>query len=216
MMRGHGPWARFANEISSFIMPQAFMMTMAVMTMALAAVVWERKRAVADANEARNQAEAANRAKDQFLAMLGHELRNPIAALSSAVHVLEHADVRSPQAAPLLEIMVRQSGHLARMVDDLLDVQRLTAARRITLNRRPMNLGECARHCVTALRLREEYAERNIESAARRHLDRWRSRSRRSDSDQSALQCVQVHTPERQNCSQHRIRKRSSSHPRRR
>ena len=61
MMRGHGPWARFANEISSFIMPQAFMMTMAVMTMTLAAVVWERKRAGQDANEARNQAEAANR-----------------------------------------------------------------------------------------------------------------------------------------------------------
>ncbi len=163
MMRGHGPWARFANEISSYIMPQAFMMTMAVMTMALAAVVWERKRAVADAIEARRQAEAANRAKDQFLAMLGHELRNPIAALSSAVHVLKHADVRSPQAAPLLEIMVRQSGHLARMVDDLLDVQRLTAARMITLNRRPMNLTECARHCVTALRVREEFTERDIE-----------------------------------------------------
>ena len=170
MMRGHGPWARFASEISSFIMPQAFMMTMAVMTMALAAVVWERKRAEEDANHARNQAEAANRAKDQFLAMLGHELRNPIAALSSAVHVLKHADVRSSQAGPLLEIMVRQSAHLARMVDDLLDVQRLTAARRITLNRGPMNLGECARHCVTALRVREEFAERNIE---RRLDDIW-------------------------------------------
>ena len=137
MMRGHGPWARFASQISSFIMPQAFMITMAVMTMALAAVVWERKRAEEDANEARNQAVAADRAKDQFLAMLGHELRNPIAALSSAVRVLEHSDVLSQQYSTLLEIMVRQSGHLSRMVDDLLDVQRLTASR-ITLNRRPM------------------------------------------------------------------------------
>lgn len=162
MMRGLGPWARYTNPIASFVMPQAFMMTMAVMTLALAAVVWERKRAVADANEARNQAEAANRAKDQFLAMLGHELRNPIAALSSAVRALEHGDMRSQQFASLLEIMVRQSGHLARMVDDLLDVERLTAGR-ITLNRQPMDLGECARHCVTALRLREEYAERNID-----------------------------------------------------
>jgi signal transduction histidine kinase/ActR/RegA family two-component response regulator len=162
MMRGHGPWARFANQISSYIIPQAFMMTMAVMTMTLAAVVWERRRAEEDANEARNQAEAANRAKDQFLAMLGHELRNPIAALSSAVRVLEHSDVLSQQYATLLEIMVRQSGHLARMVDDLLDVERLTAARRITLNRRPMNLAECARDCVTALRLREEYTQHNI------------------------------------------------------
>ena len=161
MMRGHGPWARFASQISSFIMPQAFMITMAVMTMALAAVVWERKRAEEDANEARNQAVAANRAKDQFLAMLGHELRNPIAALSSAVRVLEHSDVLSQQYSTLLEIMVRQSGHLSRMVDDLLDVQRLTASR-ITLNRRPMNLAECARDCVTALRLREGYADHNI------------------------------------------------------
>jgi signal transduction histidine kinase/CheY-like chemotaxis protein len=162
MMRGHGPWARFANEISSYILPQAFMMTLAVMTMTLAAVVWERKRAEADANEARNRAEAANRTKDQFLAMLGHELRNPIAALSSAVHVLKHSDVRSSQATPLLEIMVRQSGHLARMVDDLLDVERLIAGR-VTLDRRPMNLGECARHCATAMRVRDEFMERNIE-----------------------------------------------------
>jgi CheY-like chemotaxis protein len=89
-------------------------------------------------------------------------LRNPIAALSSAVRVLEHSDVLSQQYATLLEIMVRQSGHLARMVDDLLDVERLTAARRITLNRRPMNLAECARDCVTALRLREEYTKHSI------------------------------------------------------
>jgi signal transduction histidine kinase/ActR/RegA family two-component response regulator len=162
MMRGHGPWARFASEISSLILPQAFMMTMALMTMTLAAVAWERKRAQEDANEARHQAEAANRAKDQFLAMLGHELRNPVATLSSAVHVLQRADVRPQQSARLLEIMARQSGHLARMVDDLLDVERLTAARRITLSRQPMNLAECARDCVTALRLREEYGKHNI------------------------------------------------------
>ena len=162
LMHGLGPWARFHNPIASFIIPQAFLMTLAAMTLVLAAVVGERKRAVADANEARNQAESANRAKDQFLAMLGHELRNPIAALSSAVRVVERGDMRSLQATPLLEIMVRQSGHLARMVDDLLDVERLTVGR-IALNRQPMNLGECARHCVTALRLREEYADRSIE-----------------------------------------------------
>ena len=162
LMRGVGPWARFHNPIALFIIPQAFLMTLAAMTLVLAAVVWERKRAVADANEARNQAESANRAKDRFLAMLGHELRNPIAALSSAARVLERGDLRLLQATPLLEIMVRQSGHLARMVDDLLEVERLTVGR-LTLNRQPMNLGECARHCVTALRLREEYADRSIE-----------------------------------------------------
>ena len=169
MMRGLGPWARYDDPIASFIVPQAFMMTMAVMTLVLAAVVWERKRAVADANEARLQAEAANRSKDKFLAMLGHELRNPIAALSSAVHVLENGDAQSPKSAQILEIMQRQSGHLARMVDDLLDVERLTAGR-ITLDRRPMNLAECARECVAALHLRREFAERDIEP---RLADTW-------------------------------------------
>jgi signal transduction histidine kinase/ActR/RegA family two-component response regulator len=160
--RGLGPWARFADPIASFIIPQAFMMTMAVMTLALAGVVRERKHAIADANEARNLAEASNRAKDHFLAMLGHELRNPIGALSSAVHVLERGDVRPEQSARLLEIMARQSRHLARIVDDLLDVGRLTAGR-ITLNRHPMNLGECARECFAALSVREEYAGRNVD-----------------------------------------------------
>ena len=159
--RGLGPWARFADPIASFILPQAFMMTMSVMTLALAAVVRERKHAVADANEARNLAEAASRAKDNFLAMLGHELRNPIGALSSAVHVLERGDVQPELSARLLEIMVRQSRHLARIVDDLLDVSRLTAGR-IALNNRPMNLGECARECSAALSLREQYAARNV------------------------------------------------------
>jgi signal transduction histidine kinase/ActR/RegA family two-component response regulator len=160
--RGLGPWARFADPIASFIIPQAFMMTMAVMTLALAAVVRERKHAVAYANEARNLAEAANRAKDNFLAMLGHELRNPIGALSSAVHVLERGDVQPELSARLLEIMARQSRHLARIVDDLLDVSRLTAGR-ITLNRHAMNLGECARECAAALSVREEYAGRHVD-----------------------------------------------------
>jgi CheY-like chemotaxis protein/anti-sigma regulatory factor (Ser/Thr protein kinase) len=56
---------------------------------------------------------------------------------------------------------VRQCGHLARIVDDLLDIGRLTSGR-IALNRRPMNLGECGRECVTTLRIRENYGARHI------------------------------------------------------
>jgi signal transduction histidine kinase len=161
MTRGLGPWARYANPVGSVILPQAFLVTMAVMTLAMAAVVWERKRAVAEATEARNQAEAANRAKDQFLAMLGHELRNPLGALSSAVRVLEGGDVQPEQATRLRNIMGRQSVHLARLVDDLLDIGRLTTGR-VTLNRRPINLADCARDCIAALAFRTEYAARNI------------------------------------------------------
>jgi len=154
MRFGRGPWARFEDPLRSVIIPQVFMITMAVVTLAMAAVVWERKRAEAEANQ-------ANRAKDQFLAMLGHELRNPIAALSSAANLLERRGAESPQAGRLVEIMLRQSQHLARMLDDLLDIGRLTAGR-IALDRRPMNLGECARACVGTLRTRQEYAARDI------------------------------------------------------
>ena len=159
--QGLGPWARFANPVGSLILPQAFMITMAVMTLAMAAVVWERKNAEAEANQARQQAENANRAKDQFLAMLGHELRNPLGALASAVRVLEIGNVPPEQAMRLRQIMARQSGHLTRLVDDLLDVGRVTAGT-ITLKRQPMNLGEYARECVATLCLNPEYAERDI------------------------------------------------------
>ena len=154
MKHGAGPWAQFSDPLRSVIVPQAFIITMATMTMAMAAVVWERKRAEARANE-------ANRAKDLFLAMLGHELRNPVAALSGAANLLERHDLKSSKSERLLEIVVRQSAHLARMVDDLLDVGRLTAGR-IALDRQPMNLGECARDCVATLGVRTKYASRNI------------------------------------------------------
>ena len=161
LKHGVGPWARFPDPLRAVIIPQAFIITMAIMTLAMAAVVWERKRAEAEANDARNQAEAANRAKDQFFAMLGHELRNPIGALSSALRTLQRGDLQSEQYARLREIMVRQSAHLARIVDDLLDIGRLTSGR-ISLNRRPMNLGECGRECLATLRMRDDHGGRNI------------------------------------------------------
>jgi len=161
MMRGMGPWARFRDPINSFIIPQAFIITMAVMTLAMAAAVWERKRAEAEAKEARRQAERENRAKDRFLAMLGHELRNPLGALSNAIRVAESGGIQPEQAVRVREIIGRQMSHLARLVDDLLDVGRLTAGR-ITLNRKPLDLAQCARRCVDTLRLDQAWATRNI------------------------------------------------------
>ncbi|HET9253215.1 MAG TPA: ATP-binding protein, partial [Candidatus Eisenbacteria bacterium] len=93
-----------------------------------------------------------DRAKDAFLAMLGHELRNPIGALSSAVHVLEHAD-RSPESdARVRAAMLRQIRHLGRLVDDLLDMSRVTAAK-IRLQRAPVDLSVVARSALETLRI---------------------------------------------------------------
>lgn len=77
----------------------------------------ERERA------ARLAAEEASRAKDDFLALLGHELRNPLAPIATAVHLLK---LRSEDAfAREVSVIERQSQHLARLVDDLLDVARI-------------------------------------------------------------------------------------------
>ncbi len=111
------------------------------------------RRAALAVDNARLYAEAqrANRAKDQFLAMLGHELRNPLGAIRSAMAVVLRR-LRSDDA-PLQqmgEIIARQSQHLARLVDDLLDVARVTSGK-ITLERRPVDLLEVAARAVASL-----------------------------------------------------------------
>ncbi|HVH47491.1 MAG TPA: ATP-binding protein, partial [Labilithrix sp.] len=75
----------------------------------------------------RRTAEQANRSKDEFLAMLGHELRNPLAPIVTALHLMR---LRSGSAVPKeLTVLERQVNHLGRLVDDLLDVSRITRGR---------------------------------------------------------------------------------------
>jgi signal transduction histidine kinase/ActR/RegA family two-component response regulator/CHASE3 domain sensor protein len=98
----------------------------------------------AQRRELRAQAEElaqANRHKDDFLAMLGHELRNPLAAIRSASQVLEQATDTATE--PCRGIIARQSAHLARVVDDLLDVSRV-ARGKITLRTQSIDLVEIA------------------------------------------------------------------------
>jgi signal transduction histidine kinase/integral membrane sensor domain MASE1 len=99
---------------------------------------------------ARAEAEAASRAKDEFLAMLGHELRNPLGAISTAVSALERTDAQAEQARHLRAIIARQAAHLARLVNDLLDVARVTSGK-VLLHRQATDLREVAERCVTAL-----------------------------------------------------------------
>jgi PAS domain S-box-containing protein len=92
---------------------------------------------------------AANRAKDEFLAMLGHELRNPLGTLTNAVAVLERLP-GDETMRHVVAIIGRQTGHLARLVDDLLDVARVTSGK-IELQRRPVELRALAGRCLDAL-----------------------------------------------------------------
>lgn len=104
-----------------------------------AAQAFERARLLEAESLARRDAEAANRAKDEFLAMLGHELRNPLAPILTALHLLRlKVDSGGERECAVIE---RQVGHMTRLVDDLLDISRITRGT-VHLAPRRMELAE--------------------------------------------------------------------------
>jgi len=81
----------------------------------------------------------ADQRKDEFLAMLAHELRNPLAPISTAAHILKLSAGDAAATRETGEVIARQVGHLTRLVDDLLDVSRVTRGL-VELDRRPVDL----------------------------------------------------------------------------
>jgi signal transduction histidine kinase len=115
------------------------------------------------AAELRARADAlaeADRRKDEFLAMLAHELRNPLGAIANASFLLEQLGPAEAQARPVA-IIRRQIQHLVRMVDDLLDVSRITRGK-IELRRQPLDLNEVLRHAAEASRPLAEAREQTL------------------------------------------------------
>jgi PAS domain S-box-containing protein len=104
----------------------------------LAAVedITERKRLEQEREQARQLAESASRTKDEFLAMLGHELRNPLAPMLTALQLMR---LRGAGFEREREVIERQVRHMARLVDDLLDVSRITGGR-LSLEREQVEL----------------------------------------------------------------------------
>jgi signal transduction histidine kinase/CheY-like chemotaxis protein len=96
------------------------------------------------------RAQRESRSKDEFLAMLAHELRNPLGAIQGAVHALSLIGHSDPMALRATGIIKRQVLHMARLVDDLLDVGRAVTGK-IVLKRRALNLGDCVKSSVTAI-----------------------------------------------------------------
>ncbi|HEY6006395.1 MAG TPA: chemotaxis protein CheB, partial [Anaeromyxobacter sp.] len=97
--------------------------------------------------EARISLEASDRSKNEFLAMLSHELRNPLAPIRNSLHVLERAPPGGEQARRAQTVIDRQVVHLTRLVDDLLDVTRISRGK-IQLRRERLDLCEVVRRAV--------------------------------------------------------------------
>jgi signal transduction histidine kinase len=155
-LRGFGPFASAtANE--ALLLLQLFMGTVSVMVISAGALVEERRRVGREREDllmraqlARAEAEAANRAKDEFLAMLGHELRNPLAAIISAVSVLDRIGQQDEVAVRARGAIRHQITHLGRLVDDLLDIAHVTSGD-IVLACEPLNLASSVQCSVSDL-----------------------------------------------------------------
>ena len=120
----------------------------------LAAAQGERDSLLANEIEARERAQAESAAKDKFVAMLGHELRNPLSAIAGATEILRR-NVGSPdQRDRWLKVVVRQNRHLAGIVDGLLETSRMLSGK-IQLRAVPMDPAACVGACLEAMRLTE-------------------------------------------------------------
>ncbi len=119
----------------------------------VAAVAILRRRAAARLRE-------ADRRKSEFLAILSHELRNPLGSIRNAAHVLRRVELKTERGARALAVIERQIAHLTRLIGDLLDVTRVSRGR-IELKREPVDLNELVR--TTADELRPEFERKRID-----------------------------------------------------
>src|SRR5689334_13174354 len=93
----------------------------------------------------------ADRRKDEFLAMLAHELRNPLAPIRNALTILDRKRAQDETALRLQGVIGRQLGQLTRLVDDLLDVARITGGK-VILKKEPVELSRVVSQAVETSR----------------------------------------------------------------
>lgn len=143
-------------------MPQTGLLEVRRVGQALVSAHVERQRALERERDARQAAESASRAKDEFLAMLGHELRNPLAAITTAARLIEQGrGGLPPSQANAAAIVSRQARHLARMTDDLLDAGRV-ALGKVVLSRSRMNLAHAVETAMAALRNNRQLVQHDV------------------------------------------------------
>jgi signal transduction histidine kinase/ActR/RegA family two-component response regulator len=103
--------------------------------------------AAVQAQHLQEDAEAANRRQNEFLAMLAHELRNPLSPIGMAASLLERTPDASPQLHKLSRVIARQVDHMAKLLDDLLDAARISSGK-ITLSTQPLVLADVLQQAV--------------------------------------------------------------------
>ena len=113
--------------------------------------VTDRKRLLAEVQEHAAQLSDADRRKDEFLALLAHELRNPLAPVTNAVEILRMDTLSSPQARRATEMIDEQMQYMTRLIDDLLDVSRVTRGK-LELRKEQLELSQVMKNAVDKTR----------------------------------------------------------------
>jgi signal transduction histidine kinase len=109
------------------------------------------KREITRSRAAETELQDANRRKDEFLAMLSHELRNPLAPIRNAVELMRRVGSSEPRLIMARDVIDRQVTQLARLVDELLDVSRISQGK-IVLKKEPVELAKIVAHSVETVR----------------------------------------------------------------
>jgi signal transduction histidine kinase/ActR/RegA family two-component response regulator len=112
--------------------------------------------------EREDKLRAADRAKDEFLAMLGHELRNPLGALTSATQILNAGRRPSKTSSEAVTIISRQVEHMTRIVDDLLDVGRANSGK-VRLKLAPLDLGTAITEAARTLERTSTFEDLDVQ-----------------------------------------------------
>jgi PAS domain S-box-containing protein len=107
-------------------------------------------RELLEATSGRERAERESRTKDEFLATLAHELRNPLGAIGNAVGMLELTHTRGEPATRAREVIARQVGYISHLIEELLDVERVVSGK-IRLDRKPLDLAEAIERAVATV-----------------------------------------------------------------
>jgi PAS domain S-box-containing protein len=120
-------------------------------TLELEAEITEHKHDITERKRAEEALRVADRRKNEFLAMLGHELRNPLAPIRNAVQIMRRLGISDPKLQWARDIVDRQVDHLVRLVDDLLDVSRIVQGK-LALKKAPVEIAAIVGPAVEASR----------------------------------------------------------------
>src|SRR5206468_2496158 len=166
-LRNFGPFV-METENQSLLILQAATAVLAVTALALAAGMAERRSAEEALTKEKSLVESANRTQDNFLAMLSHELRTPLTPVVAALEILSKQRARNDEEKSVLEMIRRNVDVETRLIDDLLDVTRISKGKldlkfaTLDAHKAVLNVVEICRSESAAKRIQVNVAFRGV------------------------------------------------------